>query len=62
MKCNNCLWFVNDTKETILYEHEIAKKMGKGFCLLQELFTTIHPDDPICKDFNFDGVNEKCSK
>lgn len=57
--CNNCTWFVDDCeKDPEKYEHEIAKSTGKGFCLIQDLFTVVEPDDSACEDYNDDGENK----
>lgn len=55
MTCNNCTWFVEETKTIGDYQHEEAVKRQKGFCLIQDLFTVVEPDDKACSDFNFVG-------
>ena len=52
--CNNCTWFV-DEKTIGNYEHDLAVKNQRGFCLVKELYTMQKPDDEACSDFNFDG-------
>lgn len=49
--CNNCVWFVEETDTVGDYSHEEAVKQGKGFCLVQNLFSDIQPDDYACADF-----------
>lgn len=58
MTCNNCTWFVEETKTIGDYQHEEAVKRQKGFCLIQDLFTVVEPDDESCSDFNFDGESK----
>lgn len=58
MTCNNCTWFVEETETIGDYQHEEAVKRQKGFCLIQDLFTVVEPDDESCSDFNLDGVKE----
>lgn len=50
--CNNCVWFV--TEKNGDYSHKEAVKQGKGFCLVQNLFTETQPDDSACPDFEED--------
>jgi hypothetical protein len=47
--CNNCIWFVHEKDND--YSHEEAVRLGEGFCLVQNLFTDIQPDDAACPDF-----------
>lgn len=42
------------TKKDNDYSHEEAVRLGKGFCLVQNLFTDIQPDDAACPDFQED--------
>lgn len=56
MTCNNCTWFVEETETIGDYQHEEAVKRQKGFCLIQELFTVVEPDDESCSDFNFQEI------
>lgn len=49
--CNNCVWFVEETDKTGDYSHEEAVEKGEGFCLVQNLFSDIQPDDAACADF-----------
>lgn len=58
MTCNNCTWFVEETKTIGDYQHSEAVKRKRGFCLIKDLFTMQEPDDEACSDFNFDGVKE----
>lgn len=52
--CNNCIWFVEETNKVGDYSHKEAKKKGKGFCLVQSLFSDVQPDDAACPDFQED--------
>lgn len=49
--CNNCQWFVEETEEIGDFKHSKAVSCGKGFCLIQDLFTEVTPDTPACKFF-----------
>lgn len=50
--CNNCVWFVKEKNGD--YSHKEAVKQGEGFCLVQNLFSDIQPDDYACADFEED--------
>lgn len=56
MTCNNCTWFVEETKTIGDYQHEEAVKRKRGFCLIKDLFTIQESDDEACSDFNDDGI------
>ena len=53
-RCINCLFFVEEIKPGD-YSHLVAVKNKRGFCLIQDLFTMVKPDDKACNEFNFDG-------
>lgn len=48
---NNCRWFVEETDTIGDYQHEEAVRLGKGFCLIQDLFTNVEPADPACEQY-----------
>ena len=50
-KCNNCEWFVNEVVPG-KYNHRLAKKMKRGFCVIKDLFTQVMPSDPACYDYS----------
>lgn len=53
MICRKCSWWVEETKVIGEYEHSEALKQNKGFCLVQDLFTTKEPDDKCdCGEYN----------
>lgn len=51
MTCESCSWFVEETETIGDYSHEEAVKRQHGFCLVQDLFTNVEPDDKPCEDF-----------
>lgn len=54
--CNNCRWFVEEADTVGDYRHEEAVRLGKGFCLIQDLFTQVEPSFPACSEYTEDGV------
>lgn len=52
MTCKECSWFVEETETIGVYSHEEALKRNHGFCLIQDLFTNVEPEDRACSDFN----------
>ena len=52
MTCKECSWFVEEGEKIGDYSHEEALKRNHGFCLIQDLFTNVEPDDKACEDFN----------
>lgn len=57
--CNSCTWFVEETNIIGDYSHEEAVKIGKGFCLIKDLFTHAEANDKACADFNEDKNENK---
>jgi len=55
MTCSECQWYVEENTRSGRYEHEEALKQGRGFCLIQDLFTDKEPFDEACEDFKSDG-------
>ena len=49
--CLHCEWFVEETENIGDYQHSEAIKKQKGFCLVQDLFTVVEPDDKGCEDW-----------
>ena len=51
--CNFCSWFGEEVENEIgNYQHKEAVRLGRGFCLIKDLFTMQKPTDKACKDFN----------
>lgn len=61
MTCKECSWFVEEGEKIGDYSHEEALKRNHGFCLLQDLFTNVEPDDKACEDFNEEKNDDKKS-
>lgn len=55
MTCSECQWYVEEDTRSGRYEHEEALKQGRGFCLIQDLFTDKEPFEEACEDFRSDG-------
>ena len=55
MTCSECQWYVEENTRSGRYEHEEALKQGRGFCLIQDLFTDKEPFEEACEDFRNDG-------
>ena len=55
MTCSECQWYVEENTRSGRYEHEEALKQGRGFCLIQDLFTDKEPFEEACEDFKSDG-------
>jgi hypothetical protein len=55
MTCSECQWYVEENTRSGRYEHEEALKQGRGFCLIQDLFTDKEPFEEACEDFKNDG-------
>lgn len=55
MTCSECQWYVEENTRSGRYEHEEALRQGRGFCLIQDLFTDKEPFDEACEDFKNDG-------
>ena len=51
MTCNTCKWFVEETDKIGDWQHSEAVKKQKGFCLVQDLFTNVEPNDKACKRY-----------
>lgn len=58
MTCHTCEWFVEETDIIGDYQHEKAKCLGEGFCLIKDLFTYARSEDNACEDW----VQEKVGK
>lgn len=54
MTCNYCEWFVEETNIIGDYQHSEAKQQQKGFCLIQDLFTAVDPNQKACSDFQME--------
>lgn len=48
--CLHCEWFVEETETIGDYQHSEAVKKKRGFCLIQDLFTMVEPNDG-CDDW-----------
>ena len=48
--CNTCEWFVEERKSN-KFDHKLAKENGKGFCLIQDLYTMVEPKDEACNEY-----------
>lgn len=55
MTCSECQWYVEENTRSGRYEHEEALRQGRGFCLIQDLFTDKELFDEACEDFKSDG-------
>ena len=50
--CNTCQWFVAEMDgKPGDYQHAEAVKEQKGFCLMQDLFTTVEPNYKACERY-----------
>ena len=49
--CNSCEWFVEETDVIGDYQHTEAKKKGRGFCLIKDLFTYAESNDKACSNY-----------
>lgn len=49
--CKNCLLFVEETDKSGDYQHSEAVKRQKGFCLAQDLFTSVKPKQKACSEY-----------
>lgn len=59
MTCNTCEWFVEETETIGNYLHSEAKRLGEGFCLLKDLFTSARASDKSCKNYLRENINER---
>lgn len=58
--CNFCSWFVEEVENEIgNYQHKEAVRLGRGFCLIKDLFTHAEANDKACADFNEDKNENK---
>lgn len=57
--CESCRWFVEETGINWDYSHKEAKRLGKGFCLVQNLFTNRESGDKACKEYLEESEHDK---
>ena len=60
MICNNCKWFVAEMDgKPGDYQHAEVVKEQKGFCLIQDLFTDVKPNDEACDGYvDYEEIEE----